>query len=39
MLENTEGAIKMNKPEKLATYYTQETGQINLREYQRGNKN
>jgi hypothetical protein len=39
MLENTEGAIKMNKPEKLATYDTQETGQINLREYQRGNKN
>ena len=39
MLENTEGTIKMNKPEKLATQDTQETGQIHLREYQRGNKN
>ena len=37
MLENTEGAIKMNKPEKLATQDTQETGQINVREYRRGN--
>ena len=39
MLENTEGAIKMNKPEKLATQDTQDTGQINAREYRRGNKN
>ena len=38
MLENTEGAIKMNKPEKLATQDTQETGQINVREYRSGNK-
>ena len=38
MLENTEGAIKMNKPEKLATQDTQETGQINVREYRRGNE-
>ena len=38
MLENTEGAIKMNNPEKLATQDTQDTGQINVREYRRGNK-
>ena len=28
----------MDNPEKLATYGTQDTGQINDREYQRGNK-
>ena len=39
MLENTEGAIKMDNPEKLATQDTQDTGQINVKEYQRGNKN
>jgi hypothetical protein len=34
MLENTEGAImKKYKPEKLATEDTQETEQINVREY------
>ena len=39
MLENTEGAIKMDNPEKLATQDTQDTGQINVKEYRRGNKN
>jgi hypothetical protein len=29
---------KMDNPEKLATYGTQDTGQINDREYQRGNQ-
>ena len=38
MLENTEGAIKMDNPEKLATQDTQDTGQINVREHRRGNK-
>ena len=38
MLENTEGAIHKGNREKLATYGTQETEQINVREYQRGNK-
>jgi hypothetical protein len=63
MLENTNGAINKDNPEKLATYGTQDTGilenteevikkkdnpetnlgtqdtgQINVREYQRGNK-
>ena len=28
----------MNHPEKLATLGTQDTGQINVREYRRGNK-
>ena len=38
MLENTEGVIKKDNPEKLAKYGTQDTGQINVREYRRGNK-
>jgi hypothetical protein len=38
MLENTEGVIKKNNPEELATLGTQDTGQINVREYRRGNK-
>jgi hypothetical protein len=38
MLENTEGVIKKDNPEKLATYGTQDTGQIHVREYRRGNK-
>ena len=38
MLENIEGAIKKGNPEKLATQDTQDTGQINVREYRRGNK-
>ena len=29
----------MNNPEKLATYSTQDTGQINVREHRRGNQN
>ena len=29
----------MNNPEKLATYSTQDTGQINVRENRRGNQN
>ena len=37
MLENTEGAIKNDNPEKLATQCTQDTGQINVSEYRRGN--
>ena len=38
MLENTEGAIQKDNPEKLATLGTQDTGQINVREYRRGKK-
>jgi hypothetical protein len=38
MLEKTEGAIKKDNPEELATWGTQVTGQINVREYRRGNK-
>ena len=38
MLENTEGAIKKDNPEKLATQGTSDTEQINVREYRRGNK-
>jgi hypothetical protein len=38
MLENTEGAIKKDNPEKLTTYGTQDTTQINVREYRRGRK-
>jgi hypothetical protein len=37
MLENTEGTKKKDNPEKLPTYGTQDTGQINDREYRRGN--
>ena len=38
MLENTEGAIKKDNPEKLTTQATQDTEQINVREYRRGNE-
>jgi hypothetical protein len=38
MLENTEGVMKKDNPEKLATLGTQNTGQINVREYRRGNE-
>jgi hypothetical protein len=38
MLENTEGVIKKDNPEKLATLVTQDTGQIIVREYRKGNK-
>ena len=38
MLENTEEAIHKDNPEKLATPGTQDTGQINVREYRRGNE-
>ena len=38
MLENTEGVMKKDNPEKLATLGTQDTGQIHVREYRRGNK-
>ena len=37
MLENTEGIVKKDNPEKLATQEKQDTGQINVREYRRGN--
>jgi hypothetical protein len=37
MLENTEGVIKKDNPERLATYGTQDTGQINVREYRKSN--
>jgi len=39
MLENTEGAMKKDNPEKLATYCTQNTGQINVRDDRRDNEN
>ena len=38
MLENAEGTIKKDNPEKLATQGTQDTGQINVRECRRDNK-
>ena len=38
MLENTEGVMKNDNSEKLATLGTQDTGQINVREYRRDNK-
>ena len=38
MLENSEGATKKSNRENLATQGTQDTGQINVREYRRGNK-
>jgi len=38
MLGDTEGAMRNDNPEKLATYGTQDTGQINVREYRRGNE-
>ena len=38
MSEDTEGVIKKDNPEKLATQDTQDIGQIHVREYRRGNK-
>ena len=38
MLENTDGAIQKDNQENLATLGTQDTGQINVREYRRGKK-
>jgi hypothetical protein len=38
MLKNTEGAMKKDNPVKQATYGTQDTGQIHVGEYRRGNK-
>ena len=38
MLENSEGAMEKNNPDKLATQGTQDTAQINVREYRRGNE-
>ena len=38
MLENTEGEMKKENPKKLAKQGTQDTGEINVREYRRGNK-
>jgi hypothetical protein len=38
MLENTEGTMQKGNPEKLATKGTQDTGQINVREFRRGKK-
>ena len=38
MLENTEGVMKRDNPEKLATQGTHDTGQINVREYRKGNE-
>jgi hypothetical protein len=38
MLEISEGVMKKNNPKKLATLGTQDTGQINVREYRRGNE-
>jgi hypothetical protein len=38
MLENTEGVMTKDNPDILATSGTQDRGQINVREYRRGNK-
>jgi hypothetical protein len=39
LLENTDdGAMKKDIPEKLEKYGTQDTGQINVGEYRRGNE-
>jgi hypothetical protein len=38
MLENTEGEMKRDSSEKLATKGRQDTGQINVRQYRRGNE-
>jgi hypothetical protein len=38
MLENTEGVMKKDNPEKPATFGTQDTGQINAGESRRGNE-
>jgi hypothetical protein len=37
MLKNTEGVMKKYNQEKLATFGTQDTGQINVRENRRVN--
>jgi hypothetical protein len=37
MLQNTQGVMKKDNPEKLAIQGTQDTGQIHAREYRRGN--
>jgi hypothetical protein len=36
MLENTEGAMKKDNPEKMVNKGTQDTGQINVIEYRKG---
>ena len=36
MLENAEGVMKKDNPEKLAIQETKDTGQIHVREYRRG---
>jgi hypothetical protein len=38
MLENTEGVMKKDNSDKLATLGTENTGQTNVREYRRGNE-
>ena len=38
MSVNTEGAMKKDNPDILATLGTQDTGQINVREYRRGSE-
>ena len=38
MLDNTEGVMKKDNPEKLATWDIQETRQIKSRDYRRGNE-
>jgi hypothetical protein len=38
MLENTEGVMKKDNPEKMVNKGTQDTGQINVIEYRRGNE-
>ena len=38
MLENTEEVMQKDNREKLATLGTHDTGQINVREYRRGNE-
>jgi hypothetical protein len=38
MLENTQGEMKRDNLQKLATLGTQDTGQIYVREYRRGNE-
>jgi hypothetical protein len=38
MLDNTEGVMKKDNPEKLATYDTKDTGQTIVRKYREGNE-
>ena len=38
MLENTEGAMQKDNPEKLSALGTQDTGQIHVRENRKGNE-